>query len=281
MKFGASLFPTDYSIGPAAAAIAAERAGLESLWFPEHTHMPTNTRWLLGGDVVPRDYKSTLDPFVAFGAAASVTTTIRLGTGICLIPQRDPIILAKEVASLDVISGGRVILGVGAGWNAPETRNHGVEFARRFRVMRERLEAMKAIWTEDEAEYHGETVDFGPVWSWPKPVQKPHPPIVFGSGTLPRNFDRILALGGGWMPIAATLSFDDLAAGIAELARRAAQLGKPKPEVTVFGVPTDPAGIRRYEEIGVDRAVWGLTSEGPEPALQLIERYGRAISSYQ
>jgi probable F420-dependent oxidoreductase len=281
VKFGVTLFPTAYSIGPAAAAVAAENAGLESLWFPEHTHMPTNTKWPLGGDVVPRDYKSTLDPFVAFAAAASVTKTIKFGTGICLVPQRDPIILAKEVASLDVISNGRVILGVGAGWNAPETRNHGVDFGRRFKVMHERLEAMKAIWTEDEAEYHGETVDFGPVWSWPKPIQKPHPPIVFGSGTLPKNFDRILAFGAGWMPVAATLSFDDLAAGIAELTRRAEQQGKPRPEITLFGVPTDPDGIHKYEEIGVDRAVWGLTSEGTEPAIRLIEQYGKAISAYR
>ena len=279
MKFGVTIFPTHYSIGPAEVAKAVEEAGLESLWFPEHTHIPTQTRFPLGDGTVPEHYRSTLDPFVAFGAAAAVTKQIKLATGIALIPQRDPLILAKEVATLDLISNGRVILGIGAGWNEPETRNHGTDFDHRFKVMRERILAMKQLWAEEAGEFHGDTVDFGPTWSWPKPVQKPHPPIVVG-GTGPHTLKRVVDYADGWMPIAFTMSFEDLGERISELTAMAKAAGKPRPEVTVFGVPMDPGGIEPYARAGVDRAVWGLDSAPAEAVLPIIEQYGKAAAAY-
>jgi probable F420-dependent oxidoreductase len=279
MKFGVSLFPSDYSIRPDTAAKAAEDAGLESIWFPEHTHIPTETRFPMGDGTVPRDYKSTLDPFVALGAAAGVTKSIRLAFGILLVPQRDALTTAKEIATLDYLSGGRVIVGIGAGWNEPETRNHGTDFDHRFKVMRERVEAMKALWTDPIAEYHGATVDFGPTWSYPKPVQKPHPPIVIG-GTGPNIIKRVVSYGDGWMPIAFTLPFEALAAQIAEMRRLCWEAGRTTPEVTVFGVPFDPKGIQQYADAGVDRAVWGLSTDHPEKPLEELERYRKAIADY-
>jgi probable F420-dependent oxidoreductase len=279
VQFGVSLFPTDYSITPAEAAKAAEAVGLSAIFFPEHTHMPVATRFPIAPEV-PRHYKSTLDPFVALGSAASVTSTIRLGTGIALIPQRDPFTLAKEVATLDYLSGGRVILGIGAGWNEPETRNHGTPFEHRFRIMRERVEAMKALWTQDEAEYHGRFVDFGPTWSWPKPVQKPHPPIIIG-GTGPHILKRIVAYGDGWMPIVGQIPFEQLAAQITELDDACAAAARPRPMIVVFGVPLDPEEGQKYAEAGVDLAVWGLESAPADVVLPQIERYGQAIRAYE
>jgi probable F420-dependent oxidoreductase len=278
MKFGVTMFPTQYSIGPAEVAGAAEDVGLESIWFPEHTHIPRETRFPMGDGTVPEHYRSTLDPFVALAVAAGATKSIKLATGIALIPQRDPITLAKEVASLDLISNGRVILGIGAGWNEPETRNHGTDFDHRFKVMKERVLAMKELWTKDEAEFHGETLDFGPVWSWPKPVQKPHPPIIIG-GTGPHTLKRVAEYADGWMPIAFTLSFDDLAARIAEVTSMAAARGKPKPEITVFGVPVDKKGIEQFAAAGVDRAVWGLESAPAETVIPQIKLYGEALKA--
>jgi probable F420-dependent oxidoreductase len=181
MKIGISMFPTDYSITPADLAQAAEERGFESLWFPEHTHIPTSRKspWP-GGPNLPDVYKQSLDPFLALTAAATATKRIRLATGICLVVERDPIHTAKNVATLDYLSGGRFIFGIGGGWNAEEMANHGTVFKTRFALMRERIEAMKAIWTSDIAEYHGEHVNFDPMWAWPKPVQKPHPPIILG-----------------------------------------------------------------------------------------------------
>ena len=176
MKFGAFIFPTDYSIDPAELAREVEARGFESLWFPEHTHIPVSRRTPYpGGAELPEEYSHSLDPFVALGAAAAVTERLKLGTGITLVIERDPITLAKEVATLDHISNGRVLFGVGGGWNREEMANHGTDPSRRWKLLRERIEAMKAIWTQDEAEYHGEFVDFDPIWSWPKPVQRPPP----------------------------------------------------------------------------------------------------------
>jgi probable F420-dependent oxidoreductase len=279
MKFGVSIFPTHYSIGPAEVAKAAEEAGLESLWFPEHTHIPTNTRFPAGDGTVPEHYRSTLDPFVAFGAAASVTKTIKLATGIALIPQRDPITLAKEVATLDLISGGRVILGIGAGWNEPETRNHGTDFDHRFKVMRERILAMKELWTKDEAEYHGDTVDFGPTWSWPKPVQKPHPPIVVG-GAGPHTLNRVVSYADGWMPIGFG-GIPAIAPQVVELRKLASAAGKPMPEVTIFGAPFDIDAIGQAAAAGIDRIVWGLDSSPAAQILPLLEKFGKAAAAHR
>src|ERR687884_170253 len=234
VDFGVAIFPTDYAIDPVALGRLAEERGFESLLFPEHTHIPTSRRTpYRGGGELPRQYSHTYDPFVALGAAAAVTERIRLGTGICLIIQRDPIVTAKEVASLDRLSGGRFLFGVGAGWNEEEMENHGTDPRRRFGIMRERVEAMKAIWTSDEAEYHGRYVDFDPIWSWPKPLQEPHPPILVG-GTGERVLDRVVAFGDGWLPN----RVDDPGAlnrRIEELSRRAERAGRGRIPVTVFG----------------------------------------------
>ena len=185
MKIGATIFATDYCIALTELAPALEERGFESLFVPEHTHIPTSRRspWQ-GGAELPREYSHTLDPFVALSAAAAVTSTLRLGTGICLVTERDPIVTAKAVASLDLVSGGRFDFGIGAGWNAEEMEHHGTRFETRFRVMEDRVKAMQAIWAQDEASYEGEFTSFEPSWSWPKPVQKPHPPILLGGETV-------------------------------------------------------------------------------------------------
>ena len=201
MKYGVFQFSTDYAMRIDDLAREVEGHGLESLFVPEHTHIPASRRspWP-GGPNLPREYWHTLDPFVALGAAAAVTTRLKLGTGICLVIERDPIVTAKEVATLDRLSGGRFIFGIGGGWNAEEMEHHGTRFKTRWRLLRERVLAMKEIWTKDEAEFHGEFVDFDRIWSLPKPVQKPHPPILMG-GDGPKTFDRVAEFADGWMPI--------------------------------------------------------------------------------
>ncbi len=206
MKYGFTYFPTPDSARPDRVAVEAERLGFEAMFVPEHSHMPVDTPWPFGPEV-PMMYKSILDPFVSLGAAAAVTEKIKLGTAIALITQRDPFNCAKEIATLDQLSNGRVILGIGAGWNEPEMENHGTDPKTRFRLMRERVEAMKQLWTQDEAEYHGRHVDFAPTWQFPKPVQKPHPPILVG-GAGENVIKRVVAYGDGWLP-ALTVQFDE------------------------------------------------------------------------
>src|SRR5919201_4329778 len=200
MDFGLAIFPTDYAISPPDLGRMAEERGFESLWFPEHTHIPASreTPWPGGGEL-PREYSHTLDPFVALSAAAVATERLLLATGICLVVERDPITTAKEVSSLDQLSGGRFLFGVGAGWNVEEMENHGTDPGQRFDVMHERVEAMKVIWTQDEASYNGRFVNFDRIWSWPKPAQRPHPPIIVG-GNGRRVLERVVAYGDEWMP---------------------------------------------------------------------------------
>ncbi len=224
MKFGVAIFPTDAVQPPGEIARMAEERGFECLLFPEHTHIPAGreSRWP-GGDELPGYYARTYDPFVACTAAAAGSERLLIGTGICLVIERDPIITAKEVASIDVLSGGRFLFGVGAGWNVEEMANHGTDASRRFGVMGERIEAIKAIWSEDEASYSGRYVNFERIWCWPKPVQKPHPPVMVG-GNGPRVLDRVLAFGDEWMPN--RMSDSDLAARVAELRDRASEIGR-------------------------------------------------------
>jgi probable F420-dependent oxidoreductase len=268
VRFGLTIFPTDYSIGPAELARAAEAASFEALLFAEHTHIPVSrdTPRPGGGDL-PRRYWHTLDPFVALTAAAMATERLRIGTGICLVVERDPIITAKEVASVDLVSGGRFEFGVGAGWNREEMRNHGTDPDHRFGLMRERIEAMKAIWAQDEAEYHGKYVDFDPIWSWPKPVQKPHPPILVG-GTGPKALDRVLRYGDEWMPNRVAEPAD-LGPRIAELRERA---GRHVP-VTYFGADATDEFVEALAAAGVDRALLQLPDAGADEVLPLVERY--------
>ena len=276
MRFGLTIFPTDYTIGPAELARAAEDAGFEALLFAEHTHIPVSRATPRpGGGELPRRYWHTLDPFVALSAAATATERLRIGTGICLVVERDPIVTAKEVASLDLVSGGRFEFGVGAGWNREEMGNHGTDPDRRFALMRERIEAMKAIWTQDEAEYHGEFVDFDPLWQWPKPVQEPHPPILVG-GTGPKALDRVLAYGDEWMPnrVAAPAS---LKPRIAELRDRA---GRHVP-VTYFGADATDEFVAALADAGVDRTLLQLPDAGADEVLPLVERYAELAARHR
>jgi probable F420-dependent oxidoreductase len=268
-------FPTDYSIPPAELGKAAEDAGFETLLFAEHTHIPVSrdTPNPRGGEL-PDKYWHTHDPFVALATVAQATTRLRLGTGICLVVERDPITTAKEVASLDFLSGGRFDFGVGGGWNREEMRNHGTDPRRRFAVMRERILAMKEIWTNDEAQFHGEHVDFGPLWSWPKPVQEPHPPVLVG-GLGKTVLDRVLEYGDEWMPNRAEP--EELAPRIAELRERA---GRHVP-VSYYAATPEDDFIERLATAGVDRALLDLPSESAETVLALVERYAELAARHR
>lgn len=269
MQFGLSIFPTSEAIQPAELARLAEERGFESLWFPEHTHIPVSRDTPYpGGGALPDEYRRIYDPFVALAAAAAVTERLLVGTGICLIVERDPITTAKEVATLDRISGGRFLFGVGAGWNEEEMANHGTDPRRRFGLMRERIEAMKLIWTEDEAAFHGRHVDFDPIFSWPKPVQRPHPPILVG-GNSDGALDRVVALADEWIPNPET-RLRDLGGRIEELQRRGAAAGRERIPVTFYAVKPEAEALHRYAEAGVDRAVFYLptgTRAETEPVL--------------
>ncbi|MEA2408677.1 MAG: hypothetical protein QOE69_2796 [Thermoleophilaceae bacterium] len=271
MDLGLAHFQTDYGIPPAELGRLVEERGFESLFLPEHTHIPVSrdTPYPAGGEL-PREYSHTLDPFVALAAAAATTERLRIGTGVCLVIERDPIITAKEVATLDHISGGRFLFGVGAGWNREEMRNHGTDPETRFRRMRESVEAMKAIWTQEEAEYHGRIIDFDPIWSWPKPVQKPHPPVLVG-GLGERVYDRVVAYGDEWIPNRVQ-SPEQLGERIAELQRRAGAAGRAPIPVTVFGAKPDVGLLERLRDAGVTRALFYLSAgEPPEEQRELDE----------
>ena len=250
MIFGISTFITDETPTPAEFGRLVEERGFDSLFVAEHPHMPRDTV-----REVERKYYRSLDPFVTLTAAAAATTTLRLGFGIMLLPQRDPITTAKAVASLDVVSGGRVEVGLGAGWNVPEIENHGTPFDRRFGVMRERAEAMKAIWADDEASYHGRYVNFDHIMSWPKPVQRPHPPLWIG-GMGEKVLDRVLRYGDGWFPN----TRERLAERIGELRRRGEEAGRGRIPVTAFGTPIDAAVVEAFARADVDRVLLMLPS---------------------
>ena len=262
---------------PDELARMTEERGFESLFFPEHTHIPASreTPYPIGGELPP-EYSRTYDPFVALTAAAASTSRLLVATGICLVIERDPIITAKEVASVDRLSGGRFLFGVGAGWNVEEMRNHGTDAAGRFGVMRERIEAMKAIWASDEASYAGEHVKFDRIWCWPKPLQQPHPPILVG-GNGPRVLDRVLAYGDEWMPN--RVKDDEMLARIAELTARAEQAARSPVPVTVMGLMRDLARIERLEDAGVHRGVFWVPSvaEEIEPTM---DRYASLAREY-
>jgi len=272
MEYGVTIFPTDYSISPADLALAAEERGFDSMWFAEHSHIPVSRKspWPGGADL-PKMYYDTFDPFVSLASAASVTTKIKLATGICLVIQRDPIHTAKEVASLDHLSKGRVLFGVGAGWNAEEMEDHGTDFKRRFKVMRERIEAMKALWTEDEAEYHGEFVNFDATFAWPKPVQKPHPPIHVGGG-FPGGAKRAIRYGDGWMPI---YGRDDITEYLPEFRKMAEEAARDPDtlEVSIFGCVGKPEVFEKFRDGGVTRCVFGLPPADRDTVLPILDQY--------
>lgn len=271
MHFGVAMFCTDYSMTPAELGRALEERGFESMWFPEHSHIPLSRRspFPAGGEL-PKKYYDVIDPFVGLATAAAVTGSLKLGTGICLVVQRDPIQMAKEVASLDLLSGGRFLFGVGAGWNAEEMADHGTDFAARHAVMRERIAAMKAIWTATKPEYHGEHVKFGPMMTWPKPVQKPHPPIIVG-GTFPYGARRALAYGDGWMPHAVRPSYHFLDV-LPKFRALAAERGRPDLPITVWGVEQDADMLSRYRDEGMERVVFSLESAKADAILPVLDR---------
>ncbi len=273
MDFGIGYFPTHDAVGPGPVARLVQEHGHESLFFAEHTHIPaTRATPTPGGGELARKYWHTYDLFVALTAAAAATSTLRIGSGICLIVERDPITTAKEVASVDHLSGGRLEFGVGGGWNREEMANHGTDPRTRMRLMGERIEAMKAIWTQDEASYTGEFVNFERIWSWPKPAQRPHPPVLVG-GNGPTVLDRVLAFGDAWFPNYAR-GDDDLMARARELRERA-----QRPiDVMVMGVPADAAVLERLQEAGCRRVVRWIPSAGRSQVEAALERWESAIA---
>jgi probable F420-dependent oxidoreductase len=276
MHIGIAMFPTDYAIQPHELAVAAEERGFESMWLPEHSHIPTSRKspWP-GGPDLPKVYYDTYDPFVSLGAAAMLTKKIKLATGICLVVQRDPIHLAKEVATVDRLSNGRFLFGIGAGWNAEEMEDHGTVFKTRFKLMRERVLAMQEIWTKSKPKFAGEFVKFDEMMQWPKPVQKPHPPVIVG-GAFPHAAKRAIEFGNGWMPIGGR-GFDPLEM-LPRFRQMAAEAGRDPASLsfTVFGGPKDAAGLKRHAEAGVDRVVLQIASEASDKVLPLLDQFAAA-----
>ena len=280
MHIGAVIFPTDQSIRPDRLAAAMEERGFESLWVTEHTHIPASRRtpWP-GGEPLPEMYRRTLDPFVALAAAAAVTTRLNLGTGICLVAQHHPITLAKTVASLDLVSDGRFLFGIGVGWNEDEMEHHGVNPKKRRAVVRESVLAMKGLWTEEAAGYDGEFVKFSPSWSWPKPVQFPHPPVIMGGAGGPVTFKHIVEYCDGWMPIHGRRDITDklpLLNATAEAAGR----DPASIEIGVFGCPPKAAAIEGYLEVGVSRIALVLPPAGEDVVLPLLDQWAPLIGQY-
>ena len=275
MKYGIAMFPTDYAIPIDELARELEARGFESVWLPEHTHIPASRKspWP-GGPNLPREYWHTLDPFVALAAAAVVTKTLKLGTGICLVIERDPILLAKEVASLDLLSQGRVLFGIGGGWNAEEMEHHGTPFGERWKILRERIGALKAIWTQDEAEFHGKYVNFEKLWSYPKPVQKPYPPILMG-GAGPHARQRAVDFDGHWIPIGGRAYSEPIAESMADFRARAEKAGRDPATltVTIFGVAPDEARVATLRDASVTRAVFFVPSATRDVVLPLLDQY--------
>lgn len=273
MDIGVLIFATDYTIRTDELAIALEERGFESLFLPEHTHIPASriSPWPGGADL-PKDYWHTHDPFVALSYAAAVTKKLKLGTGICLLSQREPIVTAKSVASLDMMSNGRFIFGIGGGWNVEEMEDHGVEYKTRFAQMREHVLAMKALWTEEDAAYKGDFVKFEASWAYPKPVQKPHPPVILG-GETDYTLRRIVDYGDGWLP-RARHGFD-AAGNMARLKAVADEAGRDMSElsVSVFGAPADADTLAGYADAGIDRAILTLPSAPRDEVMALVDQY--------
>lgn len=279
MKFGLTMFATDTSILPQELAKEAEVRGFESLFFPEKTHVPVNRRTPWPGGDLPDHYKRTQDPFVALAAAAAVTTRLLIGTGVCLVAIRDPFILAKEVATLDHVSGGRFIFGVGYGWNAEEVEDHGIVFEHRAEIVRDKIRAMKALWAEDEASYHGSHVKFEPAWSWPKPLQRPHPPIIMGSRAGRAIFRDVAEYADGWMPIE---YYGKSVDKLGDLQRAFEMAGRDprEAEISIFQSFGQLEMLERYARAGVRRVVLGLPPAGRDVVLPVLDAHSRLIEQF-
>jgi probable F420-dependent oxidoreductase len=276
MQFGASMFFTDYSMAPSALGQALEERGFESVWAAEHSHIPLSRRTpFAGGGELPKHYYDAMDPFVALTAAAMATKTLKVGTGVCLVNQRDPIQTAKLVASIDQISGGRFLFGIGNGWNQDEMENHGTVFATRHKLVRERIEAMKAIWTRSKAEYHGEFVNFDPMMTWPKPVQKPHPPIIVG-GAFPYAARRAVRYGDGWIPtVGAGRSADDFLAVVPKFRDMLKEAGRDPAScpISLSSAPADLDLLKRCRDVGIVRVNVALAAANAAEALPILDKW--------
>jgi len=282
MKFGASMFFTDYSMTPAALAKALEERGFESVWAPEHSHIPASRRspWPGGGEL-PKQYYDVMDPFVTLTAAAAATTSLNIGTGVCLVNQRDPIQTAKLVASIDQVSGGRFLFGIGVGWNAEEMEDHGTVFTTRAKLVRERVEAMKAIWTQSKPEYSGEFVNFGPMMTWPKPVQKPHPPVIVG-GAFPHGARRAVRYGEGWIPLAGRpVQYGDVFETVPKFHALLKEAGRDPAScpVSIFSAPEDGDTLKRYRDLGIIRTSVSVPAAKEDVVLPILDRWADLIRS--
>jgi probable F420-dependent oxidoreductase len=274
MKIGAVMFFTADSMHPAALGRALEDRGFESLWVPEHTHIPSSrkTAYPAGGGLI-RPYYDIMDPFLALNTAATATTKLKVGTGIALVIQRDPILTAKIVSTIDQLSAGRFLFGVGNGWNQDEIENHGTVFKTRHKLARERIEAMKTIWANEEPKYHGEFVNFDKMKQWPKPWQKPHPPIIVGGG-FPHAARRAVRYGNGWIPRDDWIERDGV--GVLEQFREMAKEGGRDPAelpISLFRVPENIERLRLYEKLGIDRVVFSLPAAREDEVVPILDRW--------
>jgi probable F420-dependent oxidoreductase len=283
MRLGIVTFPTDRGLAPVELAREVESRGFDSLWCPEHSHIPTSRLSPWGGrkdaPPLPEQYWHSYDQFVSLAAAAAVTTTITLGTGITLVAQRDPLWLAKEVATIDKISDGRFILGVGFGWNHEEMRNHGVDIEHRREVVRERILACKELWTSDEAEFHGEHVDFDASWAWPKPVQRPHPPIVIGAAATKVHIDHIIEYADGWMPLPGRFPVAD---GWAKIMAAADEAGRDRStlQLGVFGADPTPQALSDLRDLGASWVTLNLDAMDRDRALGQLDEYAALVDEF-
>ncbi len=281
MHIGVELFPTDQVPRPGRVAAEAEARGIESIWFPEHTHIPTSRRTPFpGGEPLPEHYKRTLDPFVAIASAAAATTTLRLATGICLVAQRDPIVTAKEVASVDFLSDGRFLFGIGVGWNVDEMEHHGVDPKRRRALVREKVLAMRTLWAEEAGGFTGAHVAFSPSWSWPKPVQRPHPPIIMGGAAGPTTFAQVVEYCDGWMPIHGRR---EVLPRLGELRAMAEAAGRDPAsiELGVFAAPPAADVLESYAQNGFGRVVIAVPQDrGEAGVLEELDRAAKFVGAY-
>jgi probable F420-dependent oxidoreductase len=277
MKIGLFPFCTDYSMPVDALAIAAEERGFDSIWLPEHTHIPSSRLTPYpGGGELPLEYSHTLDPFVALGIAAGVTSSLKLATGICIATEHQALTLAKTVATLDHVSNGRVLLGLGTGWNREEMEYHGTVYKDRFRKLEEQMQALKLIWTEDQATFHGEFESFDAAWSWPKPVQKPHPPLILG-GETSYTLQRIVNFGDGWLPRA--MRPDIVKTGIKKLDELAIKAGRDPAEISVsaFAPPPKEDVIMKFRDLRVERTILMIPPQDASKTLSRLDKYARFI----
>jgi probable F420-dependent oxidoreductase len=281
VKFGLSIFPTDYAIRPGELAAAAEERGFDSFWVPEHSHFPVSPITPGHGEGgLPDMYYDVADPFVALAMAAQATRGLLLGTSICLVVQRDPIQLAKQVASLDALSDGRFLFGVGGGWNPLEMANHGTDYAVRLAIMEERIAAMKCIWTQEQAEYHGEHVDFGPMYAWPKPARKPHPPIHVAANA-PKGLARVVRHGDGWFPLMQDADPASVIDHLPTLRQALADAGRAPDsvEVSVYLCPPDADTVCRFRDAGIDRVIFLVAPVARDAALAEVDQRAELMTS--